>query len=77
MLNEFFNKILRKIIKLIILTTLKDFNNKCTSTISASISRRVTADNRFLAALTILLRLAEAQGSSANSLAAILIASPT
>ncbi|KAE9535699.1 hypothetical protein AGLY_007600, partial [Aphis glycines] len=31
------------------------FNNKCTSTISASISRRVTADKRFLAALTMLL----------------------
>jgi len=43
---------------------------------SATQSSLVTEDNKALAALTIVALLAEAQGSSANSLAAMRIESP-
>ena len=57
-------------------TTLSDFKRRWTSTISARIRRRVTAERRFLAARTILPRFKDEQGSSANSRAATLIAAP-
>jgi len=57
-------------------TTLNDFSKRWTSTISAKMRSRVTAERRLRAARTMLPLFNEEHGSSANSLAAMLMASP-
>lgn len=57
-------------------TWCKLFSRRCTSTISARIKRRVTADKRARAARTMAPRLTEEQGSLANSWEAWPMSSP-
>lgn len=57
-------------------TFLNVESNLCTSAISAIHSKRVTEDKSALAALTISALLDAVQGSSANSMAALCMASP-
>lgn len=59
------------------LTSLSDARSRYTSAISATHSSLVTEDNKARAALTMVALLVEVQGSSANSLAATRIESPT
>ena len=58
------------------LTNFKEARSRYTSAMSATHNNLVTDDNSARAARTIVALLAEAQGSSANSLAATRIESP-
>ena len=58
------------------LTIRSDLSRRCTSTMSAMTSKRVTEESRARAARTMAPRFMEEQGSSANSLLACPIVSP-
>ena len=60
----------------LILTSFREARRRYTSAMSATHNSLVTEDNNVLAALTIVPLLADAQGSSANSLAPVRIESP-